>query len=99
MDTKTIDQTASELELHRVLYVIKFLRAIVLHVILIVVAALLYFLTGVHNAYPLASAFIQALLAQAVASRREYGPLGGLLFPILLVAALVAALAFLVWMY
>jgi hypothetical protein len=34
MDRQLVDQTASELELHRVLWLIKFLRAMVLHVLL-----------------------------------------------------------------
>ena len=34
MVRQTIDQTASEVQLHRVLYVIKFLRAMVLHLLL-----------------------------------------------------------------
>ena len=34
IDRLTVDQTASERVLHRVLYVIKFLRAMVVHVVL-----------------------------------------------------------------
>jgi hypothetical protein len=49
MDRQTIDQTASEIALHRVLWLIKFLRALVLHVLLALIAALLYFLAGIHD--------------------------------------------------
>ena len=56
MNRKTIDQTASELQLHRVFYLITFLRAMVLHVTLLLLAALLYFLTGIDNAYPVGTA-------------------------------------------
>jgi hypothetical protein len=44
MDTQTIDQTTSEVQLHRVLWLIKLLRAMVLHVLLALVAALAFFL-------------------------------------------------------
>jgi hypothetical protein len=44
MDRQTIDQTASGVKLHRVLWLIKLLRAMVLHVLLALVAALAFFL-------------------------------------------------------
>ena len=51
MNRKSIDQTTSELQLHRVLYVIKLLRAMVLHVTLTAFAALPYFFVGI-SVYP-----------------------------------------------
>jgi hypothetical protein len=78
MNRKTIDQTASELQLHRVLYLITFLRAMVLHVTLLLVAALLYFLTGIDNAYPVGTAALQAFRAQGIAYRVQGSAIGGL---------------------
>ena len=99
MDRKTIDQTASELQLHRVLYVIKFLRAMVLHVILVVLAALLYFLTGIDNAYPVGTAFFQAFRAQSIDYSLQGGSAGSASFAIGLAFVAFAVLALLVWMY
>ena len=76
MNRKTIDQTASELQLHRVFYLITFLRAMVLHVTLLLLAALLYFLTGIDNAYPVGTAALQAFRAQAIAYRLQDSAMG-----------------------
>jgi hypothetical protein len=62
--TRAIDQTLSEVQLHRVLYVLKFLRAMVLHVLLALSAVLLFFLAGINNVYPLANDLIRSLRAQ-----------------------------------
>ena len=51
MDTQIVDQSPSEIQLHRVLYVIKFLRAMVLHFVLAVLAALFYFLLELLKIY------------------------------------------------
>lgn len=55
MDRQTIDQTASELQLHRVLWLIKALRALTLHIILALVAIVLFFVAGVDGVYPVAT--------------------------------------------
>ena len=57
MDRRTLDQTASERLLHRVLYAIKFLRAMVLHVSLAALAALVFATTGVIGLYPVADVY------------------------------------------
>jgi hypothetical protein len=62
----TIDQTASERLLHRVIYVIKLMRATVLNVVLMVIGAVLYFAAGI-DAYPVVTAYIQAERARAIA--------------------------------
>jgi hypothetical protein len=99
MNRKTIDQTASELQLHRVLYLITFLRAMVLHVTLLLVAALLYFLTGIDNAYPVGTAALQAFRAQGIAYRVQGSAMGSMGFLLPLAFVLLAVLALLVWMY
>jgi len=74
MVTQIIDQSPSEIQLHRVLYVIKFLRAMVLHLILAIFAALVYFVAGIDGLYPIANNLIHALRAQIdpeSASRRS----------------------------
>jgi hypothetical protein len=99
MESRMIEQTASELQLHRMLYVIKLLRAVVLHLLLTLIATLLYFLTGIHNAYPVATAFIQALHATAISIRIQGNPAGTVGFAICLAVLILAALALLVWTY
>ncbi len=66
MDRQTIDQTASEVQLHRVLWLIKLLRAMGLHILLALVAVLAFFLAGIDGVYPLATDMIHALQAQAI---------------------------------
>jgi hypothetical protein len=63
IDRQTLGQTASEVQLHRVLWVIKSLRAMVLHVFLAPVAALAFLLAGIDGPYPLATDMIQAMRA------------------------------------
>jgi hypothetical protein len=47
-----IDQSRSEAHLHRALWLIKFLRAMVLHVLFVLIAAVLFFGFGIHQASP-----------------------------------------------
>ena len=98
MERETIDQTASELALHRVLYVIKFLRAMVLHLVLAAMAVPLFF-AGFHDAYPVASALIGTLIVKMYASERQHMPGGAIAIFIGFVLAFAAVLALLVWMY
>ena len=95
MNRKSIDQTTSELQLHRVLYVIKLLRAMVLHVTLTAFAALPYFFAGI-SVYPVGTAFFQAIWALSIEHRPR---IAHLTFVILLSLILMAVLALLVWMY
>ena len=64
MDIETIDQASSEVRLHRVLWLVKFLRALVLHVLVAVLAAAVGFLTGFDRLSPLAIDMIRALRAK-----------------------------------
>ncbi len=99
MDRETIDQTASEVALHRVLWLLKFLRAIALHVLLALVAALVYFLAGIDGLYPLAMDMIHAMRAQALQNQLDGSPFGPVGFAIAASVMFVATLVFLVWIY
>jgi hypothetical protein len=99
MDRQVADQTASELELHRVLWLIKFLRAMVLHLLLALVAALLFFLAGIHDVYPLATDMIQAMRAQAIQNRLDGATIGYSGFAIVASLLFVAMLGLLIWVY
>ena len=94
----TIDQTESELALHRVLYVVKLLRAMVLHLTLAAAGAALYFM-GIPNAYPVATAFIQAAQAQAIDNRLKGQPFSEAAVIIGLLVGLAGAIVLLIWMY
>src|SRR4029078_3781241 len=99
MDMQVVDQTASELELHRVLWLIKFLRAMVLHVLLAVAAILLFFLAGIHDLYPLATDMIHAMRAQAIQNRLDGAVIGSSGFALIASLLFLAMLALLVWAY
>ncbi len=81
------------------LWLIKFLRAMVLHVLLALVAALLFFLAGIHDVYPLATDMIQAMRAQAIQNRLDGATIGYSGFAIVASLLFVATLALLVWVY
>lgn len=95
----TIDQTASEQLLHRVLYAIKFLRAMVLNVTLAALAGLLFATTGIIGLYPVADNTIRALRAGALEQEMQGGALGAAGFWIAAAIMLAAALVALVWIY
>ena len=99
MDRQTIDQTASEVQLHRVLYVIKFIRAMVLHLVLALFAALLFFLVGIDGVYPIANDLIHALRAQPIQNQLQGGPIGSSGFVIVLSVLFATLLALLIWIY
>ena len=96
MATQIIDQSPSEIQLHRVLYVIKFLRAMVLHLILAIFAALLYFVGGIDGLYPIANNLIHALRAQSIQNQLEGGPIGSLGFVLVLSVLIIILLAALI---
>ena len=98
MPRLTLDQTASERVLHRVLYVLKFIRAMVLHVLLGVSAALLFAATGIIGFYPAADNLIHALRATAV-EQRQGGGFGNAAFLVVVLLVIAAFLAALVWTY
>ena len=99
MDTQVIDQSPSELKLHRVLYVIKFLRAMVLHLVLAVLAALFYFLGGIDGLYPVANSLIYALRAQSIRNQLQGGPIGTFGFAVVVPILVVIVVAALIWIY
>ena len=99
MDTQTIDQTASEVQLHRVLYLLKLLRAMVLHVVLAALAVLLFFLTGIHGLYPIADDVRYSLQAQLIQNQRQgqgFGPVG---FWITATLVAIGVSIWVIWIY
>jgi hypothetical protein len=72
MDIETVDQAPSEERLHRVLWLVKMLRAFVLHVALALLAVIVYFATGTDGLYPIADDMI--LLSKALARGEHAAP-------------------------
>src|SRR5687767_8815486 len=99
MDRQLTDQTASETHLHRVLWLITFLRAMVLHVTLAVIAALLFFVFGIDGVYPLATDTIHALRAQSIQNRIEGNAIGPWGYTIAAAIIFGVALLLLRWIY
>ena len=99
MDIETIDQAPSEARLHRVLWLIKFLRALALHVLVAIVAALFYFVAGFDKLSPLAVDMIRSMRAQAIQNDLDGNPLGQVGFAIVASVLLVVVLAFVTWIY
>ena len=64
MKTLVIDQSASEPRLHRALYFVKYLRAMVLNFFLVFVATMLFVGAGIKGVYFLADSAFDALKAQ-----------------------------------
>lgn len=99
MDRQSIDQTASELLLHRVLWLILLLRAMLLHVALAIVAVVLYFAAGARDLYPLATGMIEAMRAQAMQNRIEGLPITDAVFAVVAAMVFLAVLLWLRWVY
>jgi hypothetical protein len=96
---QTIDQTASETVLNRVLWLVKFLRAMVIHVLLALVCALLYFAAGIDGLYPFATDMVQAMRAQAIQNQLDGGAIGPAAYAIAATVLFVAMLGLLLWIY
>lgn len=64
MSPMVVDQSESERRLHRVLYVLKFIRAYILTVVLVLLAVALHLLFGISGLYPPADQLITGLKAQ-----------------------------------
>ena len=94
-----IDQSASELQLHRVLWLVTFLRAMLLHVALAIIAALCLLLVGIDGVYPLATDMIHAMRAQAMQNRIDGVPVSDALFAVIASIVSVGALLWLRWLY
>ena len=99
MDRRTLDQTASERLLHRVLYAIKFLRAMVLHVSLAALAATRLRDHRRHRPVSGRRQHDPRLRAVAIQQKLQGNPLGGAAFWIVAALVIAAAIAALVWVY
>jgi hypothetical protein len=98
MDRQTIDQTASEVHLHRALYVIKFLRAMVLYAMLALCAILLYFFAGIDGVFPIAVEMIQALRAEFLRAQLQNGS-GPLAYVGAFALLIIGLIALFIWTY
>jgi hypothetical protein len=99
MNTQTIDQTASEVQLHRVLYVLKFLRGLVLHLLLAALATLLFFFAGIDGIYPIAANTIHALRAFSIQVQAQGGPIGLVGYWAVVSVVFAGMLLLLIWIY
>ena len=99
MNTQTIDQTPSEVQLHRVLYVLKFLRGLVLHGLLLALAALLFFFAGIDGVYPIVANTIHALRAFSIQVHAQGGPIGLMGYWIIASVVFAGMLLLLIWIY
>jgi hypothetical protein len=97
MDVRIVlRQTESELRLHRVLYVLKYMRAMILNLTLIVLAVGVYVFFGVGGLYPMAEDTVNALRAQAAAQPEMFS--AGFQYTMLIFVS-TFGIAFFVWMY
>jgi hypothetical protein len=99
MRAGVIDQTPSEAYLHRALWLIKFLRAMVLHVLLALIAAVLFFGAGIHHVYPIATDFFYAVRAHVIDAEVRNLPLQKSAYFVALWILIVAVLVLLIWIY
>jgi hypothetical protein len=91
----SLNQTESEKRLHRILYFVKYLRAMILNFILTVPAIALYMTFGITGLYPGAEDTVNALRAQ-MDRPEQYG---GQLNPIVITGTVLFLIAFFVWLY
>jgi hypothetical protein len=85
----SLNQTESEKRLHRILYFVKYLRAMILNFILIVLAIALYMAFGITGLYPAADDIVNGVRAQM-------GQMDSYFVPIAVAGFLIA---FFVWLY
>jgi hypothetical protein len=97
VNTQAIDQTASEVQLHHVLYVLKFLRGLVLHFLLAALAALLFFFAGIDGVYPIATNFIHAV--RMLSLQAQAGSIGLVVYWIVVSVVFAGMLLLLIWIY
>ena len=99
MSTRVIDQSASEPRLHRMLYFVKYLRAMVLNLFFVFVATVIFFGTGIDGIYFAADSGIDSLKAQMDQLERQGNP-GGSHFVLLVgLGTGLILLVFFVWIY
>src|SRR3712207_1318361 len=99
MSTEVIDQSPSEPHLHRALWLLKFLRAMVLHVLLALLAAVFFFGSGIEGVYPIANGMCTAVRAAAIDSEVRGDPLQGSAYFVTLGILALATIALLIWIY
>ena len=99
MTSISLNQTESEKRLHRILYFVKYLRAMILNFVLISLAVALYIAFGITGLYPMAEDTVNALRAQMDHPERYGGHLGPYFFAIVGTATVLFMIAFFVFIY
>jgi hypothetical protein len=95
----TLDQTPSEQALHRVLWLVLLLRAMIVHLALAIIGAMAYFATGADGFYPLVTDMIRALRADEIQNSLDGKPLRGAVYAVAAILVLIGAMAVMRWMY
>jgi hypothetical protein len=95
----SLNQTESEKRLHRILYFVKYLRAMILNFVLTVLAIALYMTFGITGLYPGAEDTVNALRAQMDHPERYGGQLNPYFVPIVSTGTVLFLIAFFVWLY
>lgn len=99
MTSTVLDHTQSEARLNRVLYFIKYMRAMLLNMVLVLAALALFLVAGIEGLYPMADDTIRAIkahMATVAAQQPGTGP-ATVVFTAVFSAVFVAA--FFAWMY
>lgn len=99
MTSISLNQTESEKRLHRILYFVKYLRAMILNFVLTVLAIALYMTFGITGLYPGAEDTVNALRAQMDHPERYGGQLDPYFVPIVSTGTILFLIAFFVWLY
>lgn len=92
----TLEHTDSEQRLHRTLYILKYLRAMLLHFALLIFAVGLFFFAGIDSVYPLATDIINTLEAKRNNPQFQHMYRRDV---VLLIVVWIYAIALLYWMY
>ena len=93
MTSISLNQTESEKRLHRILYYVKVLRAIIVHSLLIILAIAFYLAFGITGLYPMAEDAINNYLRPHMADPDRYA------YILLIFVTLLLSIALLVWSY
>jgi hypothetical protein len=95
----SLNQTESERRLHRILYFVKFLRAMILNSVLTALAIALYMAFGVTRLYPGAKDMVNALRNQVNHPEQYGGQSGPYFIGIIVTFTVLFLIAFFVWLY
>jgi hypothetical protein len=99
MTSLVIDQTVSEEILYRIHWLIKFLRAMILNAILIIISFALYIIFGIEGLYFATDDAIKAINEQINAMNRQ-GVVGGdYFFYMLIMLIIITLIVFFIWIY